>query len=235
MICFTCSMHFLSLTMLPFPSGVNTIIDPLPQPLCADRIARFVSVTSKLTFMLLPDLLVKRNITLDAVMLQRFTQHTLQIHAVLYFLCRKPSSHNPLDTWTQHFQSQQLVDHLDIQRRKAFLLWTCRFFHECQLAHHSHQRLSSTNSAAPSDPLKHCCTLKRKTHELLDPNGDSQNHHPLGHHRQIQLFDVLYQNLTTCAVHLRSEIQPGPGCGSFFLDVFFLPLPLPLLLPLGWL
>ena len=30
--------------------------------------------------------------------------------------------------------------------------------------------------------------------KLLDPNEDSQNHHSLGHHRQIQLFDVLYQN-----------------------------------------
>ena len=30
----------------------------------------------------------ERNITLDAIMLQRFTQHTLQIHTVLHFLCR---------------------------------------------------------------------------------------------------------------------------------------------------
>ena len=45
---FTCSMHFLSLTILPFPSGVNTIIEPLPQPSCKDRIARSVSVTSKI-------------------------------------------------------------------------------------------------------------------------------------------------------------------------------------------
>ena len=62
--CFTCSMHFLSLTILPFSSGVNPIIEPLPQPLCTDRIARFVSVISKLTFMLLPDLLVKRTLRL---------------------------------------------------------------------------------------------------------------------------------------------------------------------------
>ena len=30
-----------------------------------------------------------RNITLDAVMLQRFTQYTLQIHTVMDCLCRK--------------------------------------------------------------------------------------------------------------------------------------------------
>ena len=58
MICFTLSIHFVSFTILPFQSGVNTIIEPLPQPLCTDRIARFVSVTSKLTFMVLPVLLV---------------------------------------------------------------------------------------------------------------------------------------------------------------------------------
>ena len=73
------------------------------------------------------------------------------------------------------------------------------------------------------ESIGNCCTFEHKTHELLDPNGDSQNHHSLGHHRQIQLFDVLYQNHTTCAVHLHLEIQPGPGCGSLFLDVFSCP------------
>ena len=28
MICFTCSIHFVSFTILPRPSGVNTIIEP---------------------------------------------------------------------------------------------------------------------------------------------------------------------------------------------------------------
>ena len=41
-------MHLLSLMILPLPSGLNTIIQPLPQPLCTDIIARFVSVTSKM-------------------------------------------------------------------------------------------------------------------------------------------------------------------------------------------
>ena len=71
--------------MLLLPSGVNTIIEPLPQPVCTDKIARFVSVTSKLTFMVQQILLVK-NITLDAVMLQRFTQHSIQIHIEMDFL-----------------------------------------------------------------------------------------------------------------------------------------------------
>ena len=53
-------------------------------------------------------LLVKRNITLDAV-----------------------------TTWTQHIHSQQLVDHLVIQRRKAPLRWNDQVSHECLLAPHS--------------------------------------------------------------------------------------------------
>ena len=73
------------------------------------------------------------------------------------------------------------------------------------------------------ESIIHCCNFEHKLHKLLDPNGDSQNHHSLGHHRQIQLLDVLYQNHPTCAVHLQLEIQPGPGCGSLFLDVFSSP------------
>ena len=149
-------------------------------------------------------------------------------------------SHNPLETWTQHFQSRQLVDHLDIQGRKVPLPLIDRIFHEYPLAPHTHHRLSSTNLAIPSNPLKYCCTFEHKTHKLLDPNGDSQNHHSLGHHRQIQLFDVLYQNHPTCAVHLHLEIQSGPGWfpfpGCFFLHLpLILLLPLIFLLPLGWL
>ena len=50
------------------------------------------------------------------------------------------TSQNPLGTWTQHFQNQQVVDHLDIQRRKAPLPLTDRIFHECPLAPHSHRK-----------------------------------------------------------------------------------------------
>ena len=96
----------------------------------------------------------ERIITLDAVMLQRFTEHTLQIHTVMDFLSEL-TSQNPLGTWTQHFQSQQLVDHLDIYRRKAPLRLTDRIFHECPLAPQSHQKLSSTNLAIPSDVFDH--------------------------------------------------------------------------------
>ena len=85
------------------------------------------------------------------------------------------------------------------------------------------QKLSSTNSAVPSNPLKYCCTVERKTHKVLDPIGESQSGRSLGHHRQGQLFDVFYPNHPTCAVHLHSEIQPGPGCGSLFLDLFSCP------------
>ena len=65
-----------------------------------------------------------------------------------------------------------------------------------------------------SNPSQHSCTSERKTHKLLDPIWESQNHHSLGHHRQIQLSDVFNQNHPTCAVHLHSQIQPGLGCGS---------------------
>ena len=62
------------------------------------------------------------------------------------------------------------------------------------------------------------------THKLLDPLW-SQNHHSLGHQRQIQHSDVFNQSHPTCAVQfLQSETQPGPGCGSLFLDVFSLAL-----------
>ena len=41
MISCTCSMHLLSLMSLPLPSEANTIMEPMPQPLCTDRNARF--------------------------------------------------------------------------------------------------------------------------------------------------------------------------------------------------
>ena len=64
MICFTFSIHFMSFRILSFPSGVNTIIESLSQPLCTDRIARFVSVTSKLMFVTLLVLLMKGTLRL---------------------------------------------------------------------------------------------------------------------------------------------------------------------------
>ena len=128
----------------------------------------------------------------DVLVLQRFTQHTLQIHTVMDFLSEL-TSHNPLGTWTQHFQSQQFVDRPDIQRQRAPLLWTDQVsFHQCPLAPHSPEhlkkKLSSTNLAILSNPSWLSCTFDRKTHNLLDPLWVSQNHHcTLEHHQQIQL------------------------------------------------
>ena len=155
-------------------------------------------------------------------MLQRFTQHFPNSYCIVLSLSEL-ASHNQLDTWAQHFHSRQVVDHLDIQRRKAPLPLTDRNLHECPLDSHSRQKFSSTNLAIPSNPSQHHCTFERKTQKLLDPIGDSQNHHSLGHHRQIRLFDVSYQSHPTCAVHLHSKTQPGPACGSLFLDVFSCP------------
>ena len=142
------------------------------------------------------------------------------------FLCRNWTSQSPLDTL--HFQSQQLVDRLDIQRRKAPLLWTDQVSHECPLAPYFpaylKKKLSSTNLAISSnhhDTLallnaKHIsCSIRSGTLKIIN--------HPFGHHRQIHLFDFLYQNHPTCAVHLHFEIQPGPSCGSLFLDRFSCP------------
>ena len=64
MICCTSSIHVLSLMSLPFPSGANTIIEPLPRPLCTDRIARFFRVrNSKLTACSVGE----KNITLETL------------------------------------------------------------------------------------------------------------------------------------------------------------------------
>ena len=49
--------------------SIWTIIEPLLQPMHTDRIARFVSVTSKLTLMVLPFSVRETNIALDAIML----------------------------------------------------------------------------------------------------------------------------------------------------------------------
>ena len=146
MICFNWSIHFVSFTILRIPSGVNTIIEPLPQHHCRDRIARFVSVT-KIDVHGPASSVVERNITLAAVQLQRFTQHTPNSFCNGLSLSEL-TSHNPLGTWARHFQSQQLVDHLDIQRRKVPLPLTDRIF----AVPHSHQKLSSTNLAVPSNP-----------------------------------------------------------------------------------
>ena len=111
-----------------------------------------------------------RNITFNAVMLQRFTQHTPNSCCSVLSL-KELTSHSPLSTWTQHFQSQQLVSHLDIQQRKAPLLWCDQVSHECVLAPDSPaylKKLSPTDMAIPSNPLS-LARLNAKTHELLDP------------------------------------------------------------------
>ena len=81
MICFTCSIHFVSFTFLPFPSGVNTITEPLPQPLCTDRIARCVS-DLKIDVHGATNSVGERNIALDAVCC-RDSPNTLQIHTIM--------------------------------------------------------------------------------------------------------------------------------------------------------
>ena len=96
----------------------------------------------------------EKNITLDAIMLQRFIQHTPNSNWNGLSLSTL-TSHHPLGTWTQHFQSQQVDDHLDIQRQKAPLLWTDQVSHKCPLAPRSPpylNKLSSTNLAIPSNP-----------------------------------------------------------------------------------
>ena len=68
----------------------------------------------------------------------------------------------------QHFQSQQLVDHLDIQRRQAPLPWTDQIFTPIK---NSRRR---TWHFCPN-PSQHSCTFERKTHKLLDPIWESEN------------------------------------------------------------
>ena len=69
MICLTCSIHFVSFTLLPFPHGVNTIIEPLPQPLCTDTIARFFFCVNdiKIDVHGAANSVGERNVTLDTV------------------------------------------------------------------------------------------------------------------------------------------------------------------------
>ena len=64
-----------------------TIIEPLPQPLCTNRTARLCVSNLKIDVHGAVSSVGERNITFDSVMLQRFTQHTLQIHTVMDLLC----------------------------------------------------------------------------------------------------------------------------------------------------
>ena len=64
------------------------IFEPLPQPLCTNRIARFCVSDFKIDVHGAASSVGEENTTLDAVVSQRFTQHTLQIHTVMDFLCR---------------------------------------------------------------------------------------------------------------------------------------------------
>ena len=112
----------------------------------------------------------ERNITLDAIMLQRFTQHTLQFHTVLHFLCRNRCR---IIHWTRGHNTSRVNNWsiISTSNSEKYLPLTDRIFHECPLAPHTHHRLSSTNSAIPSDTMKYCCTFERKTHKLLDQTG----------------------------------------------------------------
>ena len=77
------------------------------------------------------------SITRDAVILQRYAQQTHFPNSYCHGLSLSElTSHDPLGTWTQHFQNQQLVDQLVIQRRKTPLPLTDQIYHECSLAPH---------------------------------------------------------------------------------------------------
>ena len=136
MICFTCSIHFVSFAILPFPSGVYTIIEPLLQPSCTDRIARVCVSDFKIDVHGAASSVGVKNITLGAEMLQRFTQHTLQ-----NFDCNGPSlseltSHNPLGTWTQHFPESTNGRSSRHPTANSTSPLTDQVSHECPLAPH---------------------------------------------------------------------------------------------------
>ena len=72
--------------MLPLASGVNTIMEPLLQPVCKDRNARLVSVTSKIEAHGATAMSGERHVPLDAAMLQGYSQYAFQIHATIHLL-----------------------------------------------------------------------------------------------------------------------------------------------------
>ena len=100
--------------MLPLASGVNTIMGPLLQPVCTDRNARLVSVTSKIEAHGATSMSGERHVPLDACKdtpntLPRFTlQFTFSVGIDMW--------RNPLGT-----QSPQSDGRLDIQPREASL------------------------------------------------------------------------------------------------------------------
>ena len=134
--------------------------------------------------------------------------------------------HNPPVTWTQHFRSQQLVDHLDIQPHKALLQWTDHVsFRECPVAAQTlaHLKQNSPQRFWHLRPVSRdaFALVDTKKSELLDPLS-FKIIVLLNILQLIQLSDVFNLNHPTCAVQfLHPEIQLGPGCGTFFLDVFF--------------
>ena len=67
MICCTCSVQFLSFTILLLPSGVNTIIEPLPQPFVQRQNSTFCVSDFKFDVHAARSV-GEKNITLDAVM-----------------------------------------------------------------------------------------------------------------------------------------------------------------------
>ena len=124
------------------------------------------------------------NIALDAVMLQRFTQHTLQIHTVLYFLCRNRRRiiHNSsrADNWSiistsngEKHLSRWLIDFfmsarwlLTPIRNSLRRTWQFRRIHRNTIALLNAKHIS--------------CPIQSGTLKIIT----------LGHHQQIQLFDV---------------------------------------------
>ena len=121
-----------------------------------------------------------------SVMLLWFTS-TLQLHTVIDFLWEL-TLHNPLGTWTQHFQSQRLVDHLDIQPQEALLLRTDQVsIREWPLATHSLTHLkNSPRRTWHLQPISHHSffSLGNTKNNLLDPLWAFQNQCTLVHHQQ---------------------------------------------------
>ena len=92
MICFTCSMQFLSLTILSEHDHRAIAAAFVHRQNGTFRVSDF-----KIDIHAAARSVGERNITLDAVMLQRFTQHNLQIHCIALSLSEL-MSHNPLAT-----------------------------------------------------------------------------------------------------------------------------------------
>ena len=85
MICPTCSMHFLSLTILPFPSWSEHDHRAIAAAFVHRQNCTFRVSDFQIDIHAAARSVGEKNIALDAAMLHRFTQQTLQTHTVLFF------------------------------------------------------------------------------------------------------------------------------------------------------